>query len=64
MTNYRVTAKSLNVREAPKLTATVIGHLSLDDIVEGLSVSGDAYWYKIKSTGGLTGWRSHRGFGE
>jgi uncharacterized protein (TIGR02594 family) len=60
MTNYRVTAKSLNVREEPKLTATVMGHLPLDDVVEGLSVSGDGYWYKIKSPDGLTGWCSHK----
>src|SRR5215813_10004556 len=60
MTNYRVTAKSLNVRDEPKLTATVVGNLSLDDIVEGLSVSGDGYWYKIKSSDGLTGWCSHK----
>jgi uncharacterized protein (TIGR02594 family) len=61
MIHYRVTARSLNVRKEPKLTGAVVGHLSLDEIVEGLSVSGDGYWYKIKRPdGGLTGWCSHK----
>jgi uncharacterized protein (TIGR02594 family) len=60
MTKYRVTANSLNVRAEPKLTAKVIGYLSLDEIVEGVSVSGDGYWYRIKKDDGLEGWSSHK----
>jgi hypothetical protein len=60
MIKYQVTANSLNVREEPKLTAKVIGHLSLDEIVEGVSVSGDGYWYKIRREDGLEGWSSHK----
>jgi len=60
MTKYKVTASSLNVREEPKLTAKVIGYLSLDEIVEGVSISGDGYWYKIKRDDGLEGWSSHK----
>ena len=60
MTQYQVTASSLNVREEPKLTGNVIGHLSVDQIVEEVSVSGDGYWYKIKADDGLTGWSSHK----
>ncbi|HKB41541.1 MAG TPA: TIGR02594 family protein [Gemmataceae bacterium] len=60
MTRYKVTASSLNVREEPKLTGKVIGYLSLDEIVEGVSISGDGYWHKIKRDDGLEGWSSHK----
>jgi len=60
MTQYKVTANSLNVRGEPKLTGAIVGHLSLGDIVDGLSVSGDSYWYKIKSADDLSGWCSHK----
>jgi hypothetical protein len=63
MTNYKVTANSLNVREAPKLTAVVIGHLFLAEIVEGLSISGNEYWYKTTRSDGNTAWCSHKFFG-
>jgi len=57
---YQVTANSLNVREEPKLTANVIGYLYLDEIVQGISISGDGYWYKIRTALGLEGWSSHK----
>lgn len=60
MTNYRVTANSLNVRKEPKPTGAILGHLSFDEIVEGVSISGDGYWYKITSADGLEGWSSHK----
>src|SRR5262249_2211434 len=60
MSNYKVTASSLNVREEPKLTAKVIGYLALDEIIEGISISGDGYWYKIRRPDGLEGWSSHK----
>ncbi len=60
MTKYKVTASSLNVRAEPKLTGKVVGYLSLDEIVELISVSGDMYWYKIKRNDGLEGWSSHK----
>jgi hypothetical protein len=60
MPNYQVTANSLNVRKEPKLTGEVIGHLSVDEIVEGISISGDGYWYKIRTSEGLEGWSSHK----
>ena len=60
MTQYQVTAESLNIRKEPKLTATVSGTLSLGDIVEGISISGDNYWYKIRRSDGLEGWSSHK----
>ena len=40
MTKYKVTANSLNVRQKPKLTAKVIGYLSLNDIVGLLMLLG------------------------
>jgi uncharacterized protein (TIGR02594 family) len=60
MSQYKVTATSLNVREQPKLTGKVIGFLSLDEIVEGVSISGDGYWYKTRKADGLEGWSSHK----
>src|SRR5262245_20844734 len=60
MTEYRVTANVLNVREGPKLTAHVIGFLYMDEIVHGISVSGDEYWYQIRTADGLEGWSSHK----
>ena len=60
MTEYRVTASTLNVRQEPKLTAKVTGYLYLDEVVQGMSISGDQYWYKIRTTSGLEGWSSHK----
>lgn len=59
MENFKVTAESLNVRQAPSIMESVIGHLHKPEIVERLSVSGDGYWYRIKKTG-LEGWASHK----
>lgn len=56
---YRVTATSLNVRSAPSITADVIGHLSQADIVDLISKSGDAYWFRVKKDA-LEGWASHK----
>lgn len=60
MSNYIVTASSLHVRSEPKLTGKIVGYLKHDDIVEGISISGDGYWYKIKNDEDLTGWSSHK----
>jgi uncharacterized protein (TIGR02594 family) len=60
MIEYRVTAHSLNVREEPRLRSRIIGALYMDEIVQGISVSGDEYWYKIRTTTGLEGWSSHK----
>ena len=60
MPKYRVTASSLNVRSEPKLTGKPVGALSRDQIVEGVSISGDGYWYQIRADDGLTGWSSHK----
>jgi uncharacterized protein (TIGR02594 family) len=60
MTKYQVMAEKLNIRGEPKLTASVIGTLSLGEIVGGISISGDNYWYKIRRSDGLEGWSSHK----
>ena len=60
MKKYKVTAEKLNIREEPKLTARIIGTLSVGEVVEGLSISGDSYWYKIRRMDGLEGWSSHK----
>jgi uncharacterized protein (TIGR02594 family) len=56
---YRVVASALNVREAPSITASVVGHLHEGDIVQHISTSGDGYWLKIKKDV-LEGWSSHK----
>jgi uncharacterized protein (TIGR02594 family) len=56
---YEVTATSLNVRDAPSITASVIGYLHESDVVNYVSTSGDGYWLKIK-TDLLEGWASHK----
>ena len=56
---YRVTATTLNVREAPSITEKVIGYLHKADTVDLISKSGDGYWFRIKK-GGLEGWASHK----
>jgi uncharacterized protein (TIGR02594 family) len=60
MTAYKVTAYSLNVRQEPEVTAEVVGYLHMDEIVQGVSVSDDQYWYKVRTTSGLEGWSSHK----
>ncbi|MBI4854324.1 MAG: TIGR02594 family protein [Acidobacteria bacterium] len=56
---YKVTANSLNVREAPTINASVIGNLNKGDVVDYISTSGDGYWIKIQKNG-LQGWASHK----
>lgn len=56
---YKVTANSLNVREAPTINASVIGNLNKGDVVDYISTSGDGYWIKIKKND-LQGWASHK----
>ncbi len=59
MEKFRVTATSLNVREAPSITANVIAHLSNADVVDLISKSGDGYWFRVKRDA-LEGWVSHK----
>lgn len=54
-----VTAQGLNVREAPSLQAKVIDILSLGDVVEWISTSGDGYFHRIHHNG-IEGWASHK----
>ena len=56
---YRVTATTLNVREAPSITAKVIGFLHKGDKVAPISKSGDGYWFRIKLAD-KEGWASHK----
>ena len=39
--NYRVTIKSLNIREMPTTTSKVLGRLSESEVVEELGESDD-----------------------
>lgn len=57
---WQVTASSLNVREAPSITARAIGFLARGEIVDHRSTSGDGYWIRIRRSDGLEGWASHK----
>ncbi len=59
MSDYKVTAESLNVREAPTVIGNVIGFIKKGDVVKFISKSGDGYWYRVKK-GGIEGWASHK----
>ena len=55
---YKVIADpSLNVREGPDKSATKIGSVMLNEVVEKLEENEDGTWIKIRNTDGtLTGW--------
>lgn len=57
---YEVTAESLNVREEPSIHGRIIGVLAKGDNVKLISVSGDDYWYKVKTPSDTIGWASHK----
>lgn len=56
---YRVTANSLNVRDVPTLSGSIVGNLNKGDVVNYITTSGDGYWIKIKKDD-LQGWASHK----
>ncbi len=54
---YRVTASSLNVREGPSTSDTIVGSLPFNSVVKGLKKNADGTWIKIlRESDGLTGW--------
>jgi uncharacterized protein YraI len=55
---YRVTATSLRVRSGPGTNFGIIGGLSLNEIVEEISINPDNTWMQIRTQDGLTGWCS------
>jgi len=55
---YRVTATRLNVREEPGTNFKVIGVVSLNQIVTGISAHADQTWRQIRRSDGLVGWVS------
>jgi GH25 family lysozyme M1 (1,4-beta-N-acetylmuramidase)/uncharacterized protein YraI len=58
-TRYRVTVRSLFVREGPGTSFPAVGSLVLNDIVEALEFNADASWIRIRRfSDGLTGWSS------
>ncbi len=56
---YRVTASSLNVREAPSVNGAVLAWFHKDDVVTWVATSGDGYWLKVRK-GVVQGWCSHK----
>ena len=59
MENYRVTALTLNVRNAASIDAAVVNSLHKGDVVELAGKSADDYWYKVKKDA-VDGWASHK----
>jgi len=57
---YDVTAEALNVRDEPSIHGKIIAELAKGDTVELISVSGDDYWYRVKTADGVVGWSSHK----
>lgn len=56
---YRSTATSLNVREGPNTSDTVIGSLPFNSVVKALEQNADGSWIKIfREADQLTGWCS------
>jgi GH25 family lysozyme M1 (1,4-beta-N-acetylmuramidase)/uncharacterized protein YraI len=56
---YRVTARTLYVREGPGTNFKSIGFLVRNDIVEALEFNADQSWIRVRRvTDGLTGWSS------
>jgi hypothetical protein len=59
MSQFKVTASSLNVREEPSLNGAIIGVLAFDEVVENLSTSSDQNWLKVRRNS-LIGWSSQK----
>lgn len=57
---YEVTAEGLNVRDEPSIHGNIIEVLSKGDEVEFIDISGDDYWYKVKTPDGTEGWAAHK----
>jgi len=57
---YQVTTEGLNIREEPSIHGKVIEVLSKGDEVELISISGDDYWYKVKTSNETEGWAAHK----
>lgn len=57
---YEVTAEGLNIREEPSIHGEVIEVLRKGAEVELISISGDDYWYKVKTSNGTEGWAAHK----
>jgi GH25 family lysozyme M1 (1,4-beta-N-acetylmuramidase)/uncharacterized protein YraI len=56
---YRVTARSLYVREGPGTSFPAIGSLVQNEVVEALGSNPDGSWLRIRRpSDGLTGWSS------
>jgi uncharacterized protein YgiM (DUF1202 family)/GH25 family lysozyme M1 (1,4-beta-N-acetylmuramidase) len=56
---YRVTASTLNVRQGPSTSDTIIGSLPFNSVVKALEKNADGSWIKIlRDSDGLTGWCS------
>jgi hypothetical protein len=59
MSQFKVTASSLNVRHTPSLQGVIIGALAQNDIVEQLDTSEDQKWLQVQKAG-LVGWSSQK----
>jgi len=57
---YEVTAEGLNVRQEPSIHGKIMEVLGKGDQVELISISGDDYWYKVRTSDGTEGWAAHK----
>lgn len=55
---YRVNTTVLNLRDGPGTNFNIIGKLNYNEIVEGLLVSADGLWLKLRRSDGVEGWAS------
>ena len=55
---YQVTATALNIRSGPGTSNPVIGTLTQNAIVSGLTLSADGGWIEIRRSDGIIGWCS------
>ncbi|MBK8824442.1 MAG: TIGR02594 family protein [Anaerolineales bacterium] len=56
---YRVSAHSLNIREAPNTASAILGRLVKSDVIEKLAESEDGQWIRI-NVNGVDGWSSRK----
>lgn len=60
MSSFVVVAEALNLRAEPSVMGRVLLVLRRNDRVERLRVSGDGYWFKVRTAAGQSGWAAHK----
>lgn len=55
---FRVTTATLNMRDGPGTTYSIVGKIYLNDVVESIKLSDDGLWLNLRRSDGLEGWSS------